>query len=59
MKITIIVADGRVESVFIPAKSNADIQVCDFDTFDLTEADELAEYVDELRGNKNLKEVIC
>lgn len=59
MKITVIVADGRVESVFVPAKSNVEVEVCDFDTFDLTEADDLADYVDELRNKKTLKEIVC
>ena len=58
-KITIIVADGRVESVFLPKDLKLDVDVCDFDTFNLTESEELGDYVDELRSRKTLKEIVC
>ena len=55
-KIVIVVADGRVESVF----SNEDIkvEVVDFDNcFDYEEQEDLGNYVDECR--ETMKEVRC
>ncbi len=55
-KIVIVVADGRVESVF--ADEELEVEVVDFDgTMNEDEDVELADYVDELRETK--KEIIC
>ena len=53
-KIHIVVADGRVESVF--SDEDLDVEVIDFDG-DYEEQQKLGDYVDELRAN--LKEVVC
>lgn len=54
-KIIIVVADGRVETVF----SNEDIkvEVVNFDECDEHEQEELGNYVDECR--ETMKEAIC
>ena len=53
-KITIVVADGRVESVF--SDEEIDVEVVDFDGNE-EEQEELADYVDELRETQ--KEIVC
>jgi len=53
-KIHIVVADGRVESIF--SDEDLDVEVIDFDG-DYEEQQKLGDYVDELRAN--LKEVVC
>lgn len=56
-KITVVVADGRVQSVF--ADEELDVEVVDFDS-DLPDEEgqnDLANYVDGLRKSK--KETIC
>ena len=53
-KIIIVVADGRVESVF--ADEQVEVEVIDFDGASEDEQAELADYVDELRETK--KEII-
>lgn len=56
-KITIVVADGRVQSVF--ADEELEVEVIDFDSdsSDEEEQNDLANYVDGLRETK--KETIC
>ena len=54
-KITIVVADGRVESVF--ADEEVEVEVVDFDVADEDEQVELGDYVDTLRETK--KEIVC
>ena len=56
-KITIVVADGKVESVF--TNEEVEVEVIDFDSnfYDFEEQEKLADYVDELRETK--KEIIC
>ena len=51
-KITIVVADGRVESVF--ADEQLDVEIVDFDSdiYDFEEQEKLGDYVDELRKTK-------
>ena len=51
-KITIIVADGRVESVF--ADEQVEVEIVDFDSdiYDFEEQEKLGDYVDELRKTK-------
>ena len=57
-KLTIIVADGRVESVF--ADEDLEVEIVDFDgTFDPDELESLGDYVDKLRDNSDLKEIVC
>lgn len=54
-KITIVVADGRVESVF--ADEELEVEILDFDGVGLDEQAEYAREVDDLRQTK--KEVVC
>lgn len=51
-KITIVVADGRVESVF--ADEQLEVEIVDFDSdiYDFEEQEKLGDYVDELRKTK-------
>lgn len=51
-KITIVIADGRVESVF--ADEQLDVEIVDFDSdiYDFDEQEKLGDYVDELRRTK-------
>ncbi len=57
-KLTIVVADGRVESVF--ADEELEVEIVDFDgTFDPDELESLGNYVDKLRDNPDLKEIVC
>lgn len=54
-KIIIVVADGRVESVFY--NEEVLVEVVDFDSCDEKEQEYLGNYVDECR--KTMKEIIC
>ena len=55
-KIVIVVADGRVESVF--SNEDIEVEVVDFDNcFDYEEQEDLGNYVDECR--ETMKEVRC
>lgn len=56
-KIVIVIADGRVESVFVDEE--IEVEVVDFDSsfYDEEEQEKLGDYVDELRATK--KEIIC
>lgn len=48
-KIVIVVADGRVETVF--SKEDVEVEIVDFDsTFDAEEQEKLGDYVDECRA---------
>lgn len=55
-KIVIVVADGRVESVF--SNEEIEVEVVDFDScYDSEEQEDLGNYIDECR--ETMKEVIC
>ena len=55
-KIVIVVADGRVESVF--SNEDIEVEVVDFDScFDEYEQEDLGNYIDECR--ETMKEVRC
>lgn len=55
-KIVIVVADGRVETVF--SNEEVEVEVVDFDNcFDYDEQEDLGNYVDECR--ETMKEVRC
>jgi hypothetical protein len=56
-KLTIVVADGRVESVF--ADKELEIEIVDFDdTLDPDELESLGDYVDKLRDSSDLTEIL-
>ena len=55
-KIVIVVADGRVETVF--SNEEVEVEVVDFDNcFDYEEQEDLGNYVDECR--ETMKEIVC
>lgn len=55
-KIVIVVADGRVETVF--SNEEVEVEVVDFDNcFDYDEQEDLGNYVDECR--ETMKEIRC
>ena len=55
-KIVIVVADGRVESVF--SNEEVEVEVVDFDScLDYEDQEELENYVDKCR--ETMKEVVC
>ena len=55
-KIIIVVADGRVESVF--SNEEVEVEVVDFDSCcDYEEQEDLGNYIDECR--ETMKEIIC
>jgi hypothetical protein len=55
-KIVIVVADGRVESVF--SNEDTEVEVVDFDScLDEYEQEDLGNYIDKCR--ETMKEVIC
>lgn len=55
-KIVIVVADGRVESVF--SNEDVEVEVVDFDScLDYKDQEELGNYIDGCR--ETMKEVIC
>lgn len=57
-KIVIVVADGRVETVFIPNEyEELDVDIVDFDGADEDEQVDLGDYIDACR--ETMKEVVC
>lgn len=57
-KIVIVVADGRVETVFVPNEyEELDVDIVDFDGADEEEQADLGDYVDACR--ETMKEVVC
>ena len=57
-KVTIVVENGRIETVF--ADKELEIEVVDFDGVEYNEdMEKLADYVDELRDDPDLKETVC
>ena len=57
-KVVIVVADGGVESVFIPKEyADLDVDVVDFDAADEDEQVNLGDYVDTCR--ETMKEIVC
>ena len=57
-KVVIVVADGGVESVFIPKEyADLDVDVVDFDSADEDEQSNLGVYADACR--ETLKEIVC
>ena len=57
-KVVIVVADGGVESVFIPEEhADLDVDVVDFDAADEDEQVNLGDYVDTCR--ETMKEIVC
>ena len=56
-KVVIVVADGRVETVFIPKEhADLDVDVVDFDAADEDEQSNLGDYVDACR--ETMKEIV-
>jgi len=57
-KVVIVVADGRVETVFIPNEyEELDVDIVDFDGAGEDEQADLGDYVDACR--ETMKEVVC
>lgn len=58
-KIVIVVADGKVESVFVDTNEDVEVSVADFDAnwADEDEQNDLANFVDHCRDT--MKEIIC
>ena len=57
-KIVVVVADGGVETVFIPEEyADLDVDVVDFDAADEDEQVNLGDYVDTCR--ETMKEIVC
>ena len=57
-KVVIVVADGGVESVFIPKEyEELGVDVVDFDGADEDEQSNLGDYVDACR--ETMKEIVC
>ena len=57
-KVVIVVADGGVESVFIPKEyADLDVDIVDFDAADKDEQANLGDYVDACR--ETMKEIVC
>ena len=57
-KVVIVVADGGVESVFIPKEyADLDVDIVDFDSADEDEQSNLGDYVDTCR--ETMKEIVC
>ena len=57
-KVVIVVADGGVESVFIPEEyADLDVDIVDFDSADEDEQVNLGDYVDACR--ETMKEIVC
>lgn len=55
-KIIVVVADGRVESIF--SEEEIEVEVIDFDDItSIEEQEDLADYIDECRAA--MKETIC
>ena len=57
-KVVIVVADGGVESVFIPKEyADLDVDIVDFDDAGEDEQVNLGDYVDACR--ETMKEIVC
>ena len=57
-KIVVVVADGGVETVFLPKEyADLDVDVVDFDRADEDEQSALGDYVDACR--ETMKEIVC
>ena len=58
-KIVVVVADGKVESIFVDNNEEVEVEVVDFDDnwADEDEQNDLAHYVDLCR--ETMKEIIC
>ena len=57
-KVVIVVANGRVETVFIPTEyEELDVDIVDFDGAGEDEQASLGDYVDACR--ETMKEVVC
>ena len=57
-KVVIVVADGGVESVFIPKEyADLDVDVVDFDSATEDEQVNLGDYIDACR--ETMKEIVC
>ena len=57
-KVVIVVADGGVESVFLPKEyADLDIDIVDFDSANEDEQANLGDYVDACR--ETMKEIVC
>ena len=55
-KIVVVVADGKVETIF--SNEEVEVEIVDFDSaYDEEEQEELGDYVDECR--ETMKEIIC
>ena len=60
-KLTIVVVAGKVESVFTDA--DLEVEIIDLDSSltidDIDKVESLGNYVNELRDNPDLKEIVC
>ena len=57
-KVVIVIADGGVESVFIPKEyADLDVDIVDSDSADEDEQSNLGDYVDACR--ETMKEIVC
>ena len=57
-KVVIVIADGGVESVFLPKEyADLDVDIVDFDRADEDEQVSLGDYVDACR--ETMKEIVC
>ena len=57
-KVVIVVADGGVESVFLPKEyADLDVDIVDFDAADEDEQVNLGDYVDACR--ETMREIVC
>ena len=57
-KVVIVVADGGVESVFLPKEYvDLDVDIVDFDSASEDEQANLGDYVDACR--ETMKEIVC
>ena len=57
-KIVVVVADGGVETVFLPKEyADLDVDIVDFDAADEDEQVNLSDYVDACR--ETMREIVC
>ena len=57
-KVVVVVADGGVESVFLPKEyADLDVDIVDFDAADEDEQVNLGDYVDACR--ETMREIVC
>lgn len=56
-KLIIVVAEGRVETVFVSKDEDVEIDIVDFDGADEEEQANLGDYVDICR--QTMKEIVC